>query len=110
MPADGIVETLCRQVLAAAGSERQLAGVGVGVPGLVRNGVIEEAPNLPQMKGARVAEMLAAQLRSNRIEAPVVLVNDADGFAAGIAASIGKLDSVIRVWTLGVGIGYGRIR
>jgi len=108
MPADGIVETLCRQVLAAAGSERQLAGVGVGVPGLVRNGVIEEAPNLPQMKGARVAEMLATQLRGNGIEAPVVLVNDADGFAAGIAASIGKLDSVIRVWTLGVGIGYGR--
>jgi glucokinase len=108
MPADGIVETLCRQVLAAAGGERQLAGVGVGVPGLVRNGVIEESPNLPQMKGARVSEMLAAQLRGNGIEAPVVLVNDADGFAAGIAASIGKLDSVIRVWTLGVGIGYGR--
>ncbi len=28
--------------------------------------------------------------------------------AAGIAAAHGKLDSMIRVWTLGVGIGYGR--
>ena len=108
MPAEGIVETLCQQVLAAAGKERDLAAVGVGVPGLVRNGIIEEAPNLPQMKGARLTEMLIAQLRSNGINAPVSVVNDADGFAAGIAALHGKLDTVIRVWTLGVGIGYGR--
>jgi predicted NBD/HSP70 family sugar kinase len=52
--------------------------------------------------------MLSTQLRNNGIEAPVTLVNDADGFAAGIAALHGKLDTVIRVWTLGVGIGYGR--
>ncbi len=108
MPAEGIVDTMCQQVLAAAGKERELAAVGVGVPGLVKNGVVEEAPNLPQLKGARVAEMLAARLRGEGIEAPVTIVNDADGFAAGIAASVGKLDSVIRVWTLGVGIGYGR--
>jgi predicted NBD/HSP70 family sugar kinase len=108
MPAEGIVETLCQQVLAAAGKDRALAAVGVGVPGLVRHGVVEEAPNLPQLKGARMVEMLAAQLREQGIEAPVSIINDADGFAAGIAASIGKLDSVIRVWTLGVGIGYGR--
>ena len=108
MPAEGIVETLCDQVIAVAGDGRDLAGVGVGVPGLVRNGVIEEAPNLPQLKGARLAEMLSAQLRSQGIEVPVTITNDADGFAAGIAASIGKLDSVIRVWTLGHGVGFGR--
>jgi glucokinase len=108
MPADAIVQTLCEQVLAVTGKERDLAGVGVGVPGLVRHGVVEEAPNLPQLKGARLAEMLCAQLRNNGIDVPVSIINDADGFAAGIAASIGKLDSVIRVWTLGVGIGYGR--
>lgn len=108
LPAEGIVEMMCAQILAAVGQERDLAGVGVGVPGLVRNGVIEEAPNLPQLKGAKMVEMLSAALRSNGIDAPVMLVNDADGFAAGIAALIGKLDTVIRVWTLGVGIGYGR--
>jgi glucokinase len=108
MPADAIVETLCDQVMAAAGKERDLAGVGVGVPGLVRNGVIEEAPNLPQLKGAKLAEMIAAKLHDNGIDVPVSITNDADGFAAGIAASIGKLDSMVRVWTLGVGIGYGR--
>jgi glucokinase len=108
MPAEAIVETLCDQVVAVTGNERDLAGVGVGVPGLVRNGVVEEAPNLPQLKGARLAEMLSTRLRSEGIEAPVTIMNDADSFAAGIAALRGKLDTVIRVWTLGVGIGYGR--
>jgi predicted NBD/HSP70 family sugar kinase len=108
MPAEEIVATMCTQVIAACGKQRNLAGVGVGVPGLVRGGVVEEAPNLPQLKGFRMAEVLAAALRDQDIETPVTIINDADGFAAGIAASIGKLDSVIRVWTLGVGIGYGR--
>jgi glucokinase len=108
MPADAIVDTLCEQVVAVAGTERDLAAVGVGVPGLVRNGVIEEAPNLPQLKGANLAEMVAARLHGQGIDVPVKITNDADGFAAGIAASIGKLDSMVRVWTLGVGIGYGR--
>jgi predicted NBD/HSP70 family sugar kinase len=70
--------------------------------------VVEEAPNLPQLKGARIAELLTAQLRERGLSAAVHLVNDADGFAAGIAAAQGKLDSIIRVWTIGVGIGYGR--
>ena len=34
--------------------------------------------------------------------------NDADVMAAGIAATHGHLDRLIRVWTLGTGIGYGR--
>ncbi len=108
MPAESIVETLCEQVLAAAGEERGLTAVGVGCPGLVRHGVVEEAPNLPQLKGARISEMLSTHLRAQGIDVPVTLINDADGFAAGIAALRGKLDTVVRVWTLGVGIGYGR--
>jgi len=108
MPAETIVEKLCDQVEAAAGKQRDIAAVGVGVPGLVHNGVVEEAPNLPQLKGVRVAEMLATRLRECGMDARVTLVNDADGFAAGIAAAQGKLDSLIRVWTLGVGIGFGR--
>jgi len=108
MPTEAIVQTLCEQVVAAAGTERDLAAVGIGLPGLIRNGVVEEAPNLPQLKGARIGELLTAQLREHGIEVPVNLVNDADGFAAGVAAAQGKLDSIIRVWTIGVGIGYGR--
>jgi predicted NBD/HSP70 family sugar kinase len=95
-------------VKAAAGSQGDITAVGIGVPGLVRNGVVEEAPNLPQLKGARMADMLSASLRAEGIQAPVTVINDADAFAAGIAATTGKLDAVVRVWTLGVGIGYGR--
>jgi predicted NBD/HSP70 family sugar kinase len=108
MPADSIVENMCDQILAAAGSERVLAGIGVAVPGYVRNGVVEEAPNLPQLKGARLSDMLAAQLKSRGIDAPVAIINDADALAAGLAARTGKLDSILRVWTLGTGIGSGR--
>jgi glucokinase len=38
----------------------------------------------------------------------VLVFNDADAMAAGIAATQGQLDRTIRVWTLGEGIGYGR--
>jgi glucokinase len=108
MPAESVVQTMCEQVLAAAGSEHALAGVGVAVPGYVRNGVVEEAPNLPQLKGVRLSEMLAAQLRGHGINSPVAIINDADALAAGLAARTGKLDSILRVWTLGTGIGSGR--
>ncbi len=108
MPAESVVETMCDQVLAAAGSERALVGVGVAVPGYVRNGVVEEAPNLPQLKGVRLGEMLGVQLHARGIETPVAIINDADALAAGLAARMGKLDSMIRVWTLGTGIGSGR--
>jgi len=105
---DAVVETICTQVVLAADGTTDLAAVGMALPGLVKNGVVEEAPNLPQLKGARIEELVAAQLRSHGIEAPVTALNDADGMAAGLASAHGRLDSMIRVWTLGVGIGYGR--
>jgi glucokinase len=105
---DALVEEICRQVVLAADGSKDLAAVGVALPGLVKNGVVEEAPNLPQLKGARIQELLSAQLRTHGIEASVTVLNDADGMAAGLASAHGKLDSMIRVWTLGVGIGYGR--
>ena len=80
----------------------------MALPGLIKNGVVEESPNLPQLKGARIAERLTSQLRNHGLNATVTALNDADGMAAGLASAHGKLDSMIRVWTLGVGIGYGR--
>jgi glucokinase len=105
---DALVEEICKQVMLAADGEKDLAAVGVALPGLVKNGVVEEAPNLPQLKGARIAELLSTHLRNHGVSAPVTVVNDADGMAAGLASAHGKLDSMIRVWTLGTGIGYGR--
>jgi len=108
MHTDALVETICGQVVAAANGENDLAGVGVAVPGLIKNGVVEEAPNLAQLKGARLQDLVGAQLRERGIKAPVTILNDADGVAAGLAARHGKLDHMIRVWTIGVGIGHGR--
>ena len=108
MHTDAVVETICKQIVLAANGEKDLTAVGVALPGLVKNGVVEESPNLPQLKGARIVELVAAQLRTHGIEAPVTALNDADGMAAGLASAHGKLDSMIRVWTLGMGIGYGR--
>ncbi|WP_263368021.1 ROK family protein [Edaphobacter bradus] len=107
MPTDTLVQTICDEILRLANGDKDIAAVGVAVPGLVKNGVIEEAPNLPQLKGARIEDLLSAQLRQQGIGAPVTILNDADGVAAGLAAKHGKLDTMLRVWTLGVGIGFG---
>jgi glucokinase len=105
---DALIEEICRQALQVTNGEKDITAVGVALPGLIKNGVVEESPNLPQLKGARIEELLTAQLRSNGINTRVTALNDADGMAAGLASAHGKLDSMIRVWTLGVGIGYGR--
>jgi len=99
------VERIGREIAGLV--ERLAAGeavdaVGVGFPGLTRNGVIEEAPNLHQFKGYGLE---AALRRSGR---PMFVFNNADAMAAGIAATRGQLDRLIRVWVLGDGIGYGR--
>lgn len=109
MPTDGLVRTLCEKIMEAAAGHTDIAAVGVAVPGFVRNGVIEEAPNLPQLKGARIQELLTAKLAEHGLKKAMVnVLNDADGMASGLAATEGKLDRLVRVWTLGIGIGYGR--
>ena len=105
---EGLAAAICDQILAASRGATDIQAVGVAVPGLVRAGVIEEAPKLPQLKGARLQELVANALHTRNVNVPVTILNDADGCAAGLASLHGKLDRLIRVWTLGVGIGYGR--
>jgi predicted NBD/HSP70 family sugar kinase len=111
MPTDEIVKQLCEEILAVAGQAGEdvsaIGCIGLGLPGIVRLGVVEDSPNLVQLKGARIAEMLAAALRSAGITAPITVNNDADVIAAGVAATKGQLDKIVRVWTLGNGVGYG---
>ena len=90
------------------GRSDAIDAIGVAVPGFVRSGVVEESPNLPQMKGMRLADQLTAALKERGIAAPVYIANDADAIAAGVAATRGRLDKLTRVWTIGNGIGYGR--
>lgn len=108
MPTEGLIRTLCERILAAGQGVKEISAVGVALPGLVRSGVVEDSPNLPQLKGARVQELLTMKLAEHGLKTRVNVLNDADAMASGLAATLGKLDRLIRVWTLGVGIGYGR--
>ncbi|MGD0734171.1 MAG: ROK family protein [Terracidiphilus sp.] len=107
LPASELVDLLAIQVssLAAQGA---VDAVGVAVPGIVRSGVVEDSPNLTQLKGIHLAEELTKALVGRGIMAPVHIANDADAIAAGVAATRGQLNKLTRVWTLGNGIGYGR--
>jgi glucokinase len=103
VPAEEIADIIRRQVrLVAAGTEP--AALGVGVPGVILDGVVAESPNLQQLKGLPLQAILAGAFPS----ATVRILNDADTVAAGIAATRGELDRLVRVWTLGTGVGYGR--
>jgi glucokinase len=107
MPVDAIIDKI-REHVAELRQGSPIDSVGAGFPGIVREGMIEESPNLGQLKGLRLRERLAAALRADGLDVPVTLLNDADALAAGLAATRGGLDRLIRVWYLGDGIGFGR--
>ena len=107
MPAEHVADRILQQIQAVRQGE-PIGAVGIGFPGLIRNGVIEESPNLQQLKGLNLGVTLSSALRNVEVNVPVCVFNDADVIAAGIAATRGQLDRLIRVWTLGEGIGFGR--
>jgi predicted NBD/HSP70 family sugar kinase len=107
MPADEIVLRIIEQINAAR-QGREISAVGLGFPGVIRAGAIEDSPNLQQMKGKNLAESISSALSQINLNVPVQVLNDADAMAAGIAATRGHLDRLIRVWFIGSGIGYGR--
>ena len=107
VPASELVEVLAGEIATLA-AEGSVDAVGVAVPGIIRHGVVEDSPNLTQLKGMHLAEELTKALVARNITAPVHIANDADAIAAGVAATRGQLNKLTRVWTLGNGIGYGR--
>jgi glucokinase len=107
MPAEGIVDCIRQQIEKVAGGEK-IEVIGIGFPGIIRNGVIEDSPNFQQAKGFALQSALSSALSGKLAGTPVHIFNDADVMAAGIAATRGKLNKLFRVWTLGNGIGFGR--
>jgi predicted NBD/HSP70 family sugar kinase len=107
MPTDEIIARILEQIARLHQGE-PIDSVGAGFPGIVRCGVIDDSPNLAQLKGMHMQERLSAALKGAGIDAPVNVLNDADALAAGIAATQGTLEKLIRAWYLGDGIGYGR--
>ncbi len=106
VPADGIIARILEQI------DRVRQGatvdcVGAGFPGIVRNGVIDDSPNLGQLKGLPMRDRLCAALRAKGLDVPVTIMNDADALAAGIAITRGNDAPLVRVWYLGDGVGFG---
>lgn len=108
LPSSELVQIVAGQIATLAAGKPMPDSIGVAVPGIVRNGVVEDSPNLTQIKGVRLAEELSRELASHNITAPVLIANDADAIAAGVAAIHGRMEKLTRVWTIGKGIGYGR--
>jgi len=109
MPSGEMVDLIAAQIASvAADAPGAVQAIGVAVPGIIRDGIVEDSPNLAQLKGMRMAEELGRVLAARGIAAPVHLANDADAIAAGVAATRGQLEKLTRVWTIGNGIGYGR--
>ncbi|GAC1626796.1 MAG: hypothetical protein PVS2B2_03150 [Candidatus Acidiferrum sp.] len=107
MPAEKIAECI-RSLIEKAAAGKKIDAIGIGFPGLTQKGVVEESPNLQQMKGFNLQTAVSAGLKGSAAGAAVRVFNDADAMAAGIAATQGKLNQLIRVWTLGNGVGFGR--
>jgi glucokinase len=107
MPTDDLIQVQADEIKALAEGE-PIDVVGLAFPGIVRNGVIEDSPNLHQLKGFPIATAMQEALASRGIFASISAYNDADVVASGIAAAHGKLDQLVRAWTLGNGIGFGR--
>jgi len=106
MPAESIGERIKQQIANVTRGEK-IEAIGLGFPGVIRNGIIEDSPNLHQVKGFHLQTVLSAA-GTGGASVPVRVFNDADAMAAGIAASRDKLHKLIRVWTLGNGVGFGR--
>src|SRR5262249_47493613 len=99
---DGLIEVVQR-VVGAAADLGQVAGIGVGVPGLVdhRTNRVEILPNLADVSDIDIHGELSASTRL-----PVAMDNDANTAAYGewrCGAAIGAQDAIFV--TIGTGIG-----
>src|SRR5690242_2166548 len=86
VPAEEVAAALRQQILEMMSRTRPTA-VGVGFPGVIRGGVVDECPNFPQMKGYNLQAGL-------EVGVPLHVVNETDAMAAGIAAMRGQLESL----------------
>lgn len=104
---EGTVERLAATVsrLAADCGPEAVAGVGIGVPGVIRHtaGVVVQSPNFPAWHDLPLADLLRA-----RLSLPVVLDNDANVVTLGEARYGAARDAGdFALLTLGSGVGGG---
>lgn len=101
---DDIVRLIEQELSASSVAESELVAVGIGSPGIVKDGVVLFASNL----GFRNVPL--ALLVKEKISCPVHLVNDGNAAAFGeSSAGAGKGFSSLVALTIGTGIGSGII-
>jgi glucokinase len=101
-PVNQIVE-VARELIRAGGGKKNISGIGVAVPGLVRRDGTVWAPNL---KGWR--RMALAQRLKRALGLPVMVESDRNAAVLGemwCGAARGKSDAIVLM--LGTGIGAG---
>src|SRR5258705_3377844 len=80
MPADHIAAKIAELVL-SLNDGNSLSAVGVGFPGMIREGVVEESPNLQQIKGFHLREAVQGAFAASGKRVEVRVYNDADATA-----------------------------
>ena len=109
-PRESVIREMCeaiqtlREKLAGEG---QLAGIGVGVPGIIyrESGTLRQSPNLPGWENFPVRQEIESLLRTR-----VWLDNDANVAALGeFWLGAGKAHPSLCMVTLGTGVGGGLI-
>src|ERR1700755_418534 len=90
MPAELIIEKIVDVAQPLVTADKPTC-VGVGFPGIVRNGTIEDSPNLVQLKGQPMQALLETAFARVTGNLPVSIFNDADVVAAGCGARRGRL-------------------
>ena len=69
MPPAGIAQCFAEEIRAVAAG-RAVDAIGIGMPGLIHNGFIEESPNLRQLKGAHFQDLVSDALREVGMRTP----------------------------------------
>ena len=106
-----VIDRMIKSVYDVAASAKleikELAGIGIGVPGLIdsKEGLVFEAANLPGWKDVPIVELFAKEF-----EVPIKLENDANAAAYGeyLFGSGKGIDNFIYM-TVSTGIGGGAI-
>ena len=109
MPAENIGERI-KQQIADVTRGQKIEAIGLGFPGVIRNGVIEDSPNLHQVKGFHLQTVLSAagSRRDHRAGAGLQRCGRYGGGHCGVARQTSQTDSRVDAgqrggfWTLSV--------
>jgi len=98
MPAEGVVDCIRQQIEKVAAGEK-IGAIGIGFPGIIRNGGRRGFAQPASGQGVCLASGLVRRAKRQALrELRFVCSMTLNVMAAGIAATQGKLNNLIRVW------------